>query len=129
MMSRDVEASLSSPEALEILSKDPKETIVVPAFMASAHCDKDLKNCIRPNVTEIPSTKPDLLKGIFKGDVKIFDAEANPGGHGSTRYDAWMEQGPNTIVTIPCLSSDRYEPYVAAQYCNEMPPFQVSCIT
>ena len=126
MLSRDVERSLTSSEALEIMSKDPKQTIVVPAFMASAKCSNDYKNCIRPKASEIPSTKPDLLKGMLRGDVKVFDAETNPGGHGSTRYDAWMEQSTDTIVTIPCLSSDRYEPYVAAQYCHEMPPFQVS---
>lgn len=126
MLSRDVESSLSSPEALAILSKDPKQTIVVPAFMANAHCSDDYKDCIRPKASEIPSTKPELLRGMLKGDVKVFDVETNPGGHGSTRYDVWMEQGPNTIATIPCLSSDRYEPYVAAQYCHEMPPFQES---
>lgn len=75
----------------------------------------------------------------------IFDPY-NYGGHGSTDYQYWFQQlqlqlqqrtesttrttrknkqKKNVLRVIPCLKSQRYEPFVIVRYCREvLPPFQ-----
>lgn len=124
MMSDSVERTLMRESVRSVLSESPKQTIVVPAFQRLAHCDKNNEHCNRPKPSEMPVTKSDLVEGIYSGDVTVFDSQSNPDGHGSTRYNTWMGQRPGSVVSIPCLTSDRYEPYIVAQYCKETPPFQ-----
>ena len=48
----------------------------------------------------------------------------NVGGHGSTKYITWRDQEVGTMVDLPCIKSNRYEPYLVFRYCSELPPFQ-----
>ena len=48
----------------------------------------------------------------------------NFGGHGSTRYKEWLNQNSDELVDIPCVLSNRYEPYLVFRYCEDLPPFQ-----
>ena len=62
----------------------------------------------------------------------MFDP-TNFGGHGSTEYSTWFQQSSVGIVgtknggsvyDLPCIKSNRYEPYVMVRYCDNLPPFQ-----
>ena len=39
-------------------------------------------------------------------------------------YDLWMAQRAGTVAPIPCLRSERYEPYLVVQHCKALPPCQ-----
>uniref|UniRef100_A0A7S2KQ05 Uncharacterized protein n=1 Tax=Leptocylindrus danicus TaxID=163516 RepID=A0A7S2KQ05_9STRA len=69
----------------------------------------------------------DVLKRWRKGSrarqVYMFDP-TNYGGHGSTDYDKFMQCDPGDLYDIPCALSNRYEPYVAVRYCEDLPPYQ-----
>ena len=67
--------------------------------------------------------KEDLVALIGTGAASIFDP-SNEGGHGSTMYRMWQNQETGTLIDLPCITSNRYEPYLALRYCSELPPFQ-----
>ena len=73
----------------------------------------------------MPSNREELIRQLTlqKGAVSAFDP-TNRGGHGSTRYNAWIDQEDGTFVDLGCVKSNRYEPYLAIRRCAEMPPFQ-----
>jgi len=48
----------------------------------------------------------------------------NRGGHGSTLYQNWFAQEEGYLLDLPCVRSNRYEPYMAFRYCQDLPPFQ-----
>lgn len=63
--------------------------------------------------------------------VNVFDW-TNLGGHGTTRYDRWLtvnrrrndDNEDEVMMDINCFRSNRYEPYLAFRYCDNIPPFQ-----
>jgi hypothetical protein len=93
----------------DVLSKDPKQAIVVPAYQLHSKCDnpKDPSSCRKGKVPLMPRTKIQLVHGKNDGTVTMFDPK-NPQGHGSTMYDLWMAQRKGTLTPISCLRSDRY---------------------
>lgn len=64
-----------------------------------------------------------LSDGIKKKRISIFDP-TNRGGHGSTDYTKWIHQSIGSLHDIPCLQSNRYEPFLLIRYCKDLPPFQ-----
>ena len=39
-------------------------------------------------------------------------------------YKEWLLQEDGSLLEIPCLKSNRYEPFVVVRYCRDLPPFQ-----
>ena len=64
-----------------------------------------------------------LSDGIKSKRITIFDP-TNRGGHGSTDYKKWFHQSIGSLYDIPCLQSNRYEPFLLIRYCTDLPPFQ-----
>lgn len=124
-LSSNTDSVLMKKDVKEALSKDPKQAIVIPAYQLHSKCSKpkDLKGCRKEKSDTMPLTKPDLLERIKDGQVTVFDPK-NPRGHGSTMYDLWEAQATGSVAKIPCLKSDRYEPYLVVQHCRELPPCQ-----
>lgn len=124
-LSHGTDAILMKKEVREILSMDPKQALVLPAYQLRYNCKnkKDPLSCRSDKVPLMPKNKLQLLKEFNAGHVTIFDPK-NPQGHGSTLYDLWMAQRSGTVVPIPCLKSERYEPYLVVQHCRELPPCQ-----
>jgi hypothetical protein len=122
------ETLLSQP-VTERLSKDDKLALVVPAFQMKRHCDDQGTTreasilCRLSNMASMPKTKHDILGMVHAMNATAFDP-TNKGGHGSTRYAEWYLQQEGELHDIPCISSNRYEPYVAVRYCRFLPPFQ-----
>ena len=104
-----------------------------------AFCKPD-ENCRDVLVTNMPKNKQELndalkdrilMKWKKKENKRIYDNFAtpflqrvHPTAHNSTNYTAWYNQAPSTMISIPCVNSDMYEPYLALRYCHDMPPFQ-----
>jgi hypothetical protein len=124
-LSHRTDAILMKREVREILSMDSKQALVLPAYQLRYNCKNknDPLSCRSDKVPLVPKTKLQLIKGFNAGNVTIFDPK-NPNGHGSTLYDLWVAQRSGTTVPIPCLKSDRYEPYLVVQHCRELPPCQ-----
>jgi hypothetical protein len=71
----------------------------------------------------MPQLKENLIPMAMNHSVTAFDP-TNYGGHGSTRYEDWLEQDASDLLEIECVKSNRYEPYMVFSYCREVPPFQ-----
>ena len=71
----------------------------------------------------MPKNKDELIALIKKRQASTFDP-TNEGGHGSTRYISWKDQEEGKYLDLPCIRSNRYEPYLVLRYCNDLPPFQ-----
>ena len=66
----------------------------------------------------------DLRPLLDSQDVGVFDLESNWNGHGSTSYKTFLLQNDGELFDLPCINSNRYEPYLAFRYCSDLPPFQ-----
>mmetsp|Transcript_538 Transcript_538/g.507 ORF Transcript_538/g.507 Transcript_538/m.507 type:complete len:303 (-) Transcript_538:59-967(-) len=110
--------------------------IVIPAFQISRVCRKETDDCRNLNIERMPAETIDLLNLLKQHQITSFDP-TNHLGHGSTLYVQWitsqLQQYTQThdienvydgIEPLPCLHSDRYEPYVVIKYCDTLPPFQ-----
>lgn len=86
---------------------DPKQAIVLPAFQLKYKCSSKHEG-----------------SNTACAEVSVFDSSGNPHGHSSTNYDRWMNQSIASLVDIPCIKSERYEPYLVMRRCREMPSYQ-----
>ena len=117
-----VQVDLFSSDATDALAEDHKLAIVLPAFQLFRQC-KEYRECPEANTPVMPRTKEDLFGLVRSRQVSPFDP-TNVGGHGSTRYVEWGAQLPGTVQPIPCVKSNRYEPYLIFRYCDALPPYQ-----
>jgi len=106
----------------ERMASDPKLATVVPVFQINRRC-RGYNDCRDQNIPFMPKRKDALIALIRRREASTFDP-TNEGGHGSTRYIAWKEQEEGSYLDLPCIRSNRYEPYLAVRYCSELPPFQ-----
>jgi hypothetical protein len=116
------ETVVESPDVQDALLDDPKRALVIPAFSLLRQC-VEWKECPDENIPNMPRSLVDLVHGIKKRRVTVFDP-TNKGGHGSTDYKGWFKQEIGSLQDIPCLQSHRYEPFLMIRYCRELPPFQ-----
>ncbi|KAL7525027.1 hypothetical protein ACHAWF_001175 [Thalassiosira exigua] len=123
--SADLHDVLSLPVVRKGLAKDSKLAAVIPAFQLNRLCDEDDDNwdCRRRNIHSMPRDREGLLFLETKRKVSRFDPW-NLEGHGTTRYQTWRDQARGTFVDLPCVKSNRYEPYLTVRWCNALPPFQ-----
>ncbi len=122
--SKDLNESLSRVHVKEILAKNHKLAIVIPAFQLNRSCGVD-ELCDELNVQRMPYDKIELKRLILKGMATIFDP-TNRGGHGTTNYKDWLHEHQHGLLDIPCIKSKRYEPYMVSRFCDVIPPFQDS---
>jgi hypothetical protein len=110
------------PEVRGPLALDPKHTVVVPAFQLNRQC-REYRDCPEENIPQMPQDRQDMLNALIQRNGSPFDP-TNRGGHGSTMYEKWTQQRSGDLLKIPCIRSNRYEPYMAFRYCHDLPPFQ-----
>ena len=144
-VSENLLSMLQSPLLRMIMynNQNDKLAFVIPAFQVQtgiAFCKPEKENCHDVIVKNMPTNKQELnialkdrvlIKWKKKEKKRIYDYFAtpflqrvHPTAHNSTNYTAWYGQAPSTILSIPCVNSDMYEPYLALRYCHDMPPFQ-----
>lgn len=107
------------------LAEDYKLALVVPAFQIRQQCKKKLPEfeCRLDNIKVIPKDVDELISTVLSHKTSAFDP-TNRGGHGSTSYLEWARMNPGDLRDIPCVLSNRYEPYLAVRYCKDYPPYQ-----
>jgi len=120
--SSDLHATLTTQRVRERFASDPKLATVIPVFQLFRRC-REYKDCRGANIPSMPKKKSGLFTLIKKKQASTFDP-TNVGGHGSTKYITWRDQEIGTFVDLPCIKSNRYEPYLAFRYCTDLPPFQ-----
>ena len=106
---------LESPSLRQEFAHDPKLAVVVPAYQLYAHrlCGEH-ENCKEKEQTnDVPGTMEDLRPLLDSEDVGVFDLESNWNGHGSTSYKTFLLQNDGELFDLPCINSNRYEPYLA----------------
>jgi hypothetical protein len=106
----------------EALAADSKRVVVVPAFQLNRQC-REYRECPDENIPKMPQTWQDMIHTMQERRAFPFDP-TNRGGHGSTLYAQWIKQEAGELLDIPCIQSNRYEPYIAFRYCRTLPPFQ-----
>ena len=118
----DLHSILSDENTKERLASDSKLATVLPVFQMNRRC-KEYKDCRSLNIPQMPKDKGELVNLIREKAASTFDP-TNVGGHGSTKYITWRDQKIGTFVDLPCIKSNRYEPYLTVRYCSDLPPFQ-----
>jgi hypothetical protein len=128
--SADLYSIISNQATKERLASDSKLAVVIPVFQMNwLKCqdddDDEIGDCMRrlKKNKDMSLHKEELVALIGTGAASIFDP-SNEGGHGSTMYRMWQNQETGTLIDLPCITSNRYEPYLALRYCSELPPFQ-----
>jgi hypothetical protein len=108
------------------LAESTKHSVIVPAFQLLSQCDNEDEECPEQDIPLMPHTRSKtMISSIDKGDITAFNLKYNPDGHGSTRYDVWMEQEEGEqLLELDCVTSNRYEPYLVVRVCHDLPPFQ-----
>lgn len=95
---------------------------IIPAFAYTRRCLQK-EDCRKDNLHAMPNTQYDLLSMMDKKHIFPFDPY-NPRGQGSTHYSVWKAQETESFHSIDCFKSNRYEPFIAFQYCENFPPYQ-----
>jgi Glycosyl-transferase for dystroglycan len=120
--SSDLHEILDNDIIREKFAQDPKTAMIIPAFSMKRQCVEQ-RDCVELNVPAMPLQCRQMLDAILAKKALQFDP-TNAGGHGSTRYTAWINQRSTTLIPIDCVHSNRYEPYLVFRYCQDLPPFQ-----
>ena len=120
--SESLHSILNIQSVKERMASDAKLATVIPVFQMNRRC-RAYKDCRDDNIPFMPKQKDELINLIKKRQASTFDP-TNEGGHGSTRYISWKDQTEGSYLDLPCIRSNRYEPYLALRYCSELPPFQ-----
>ncbi|KAL3826598.1 hypothetical protein ACHAXA_010523 [Cyclostephanos tholiformis] len=120
--STDLYPILSNETIKDRLASDSKIAAIIPVFQMLRMC-REYRDCREANIPRMPKHKKGLLWLIERHAAFSFDP-TNRGGHGSTKYKTWRKQETATFVDLPCIKSNRYEPYLVLRYCSELPPFQ-----
>ena len=129
--SDDLYSIMSNQATKERLASDSKLAVVIPVFQMNwLECQDDDddevgEDCMRrlKKNEDMSRDKEGVVALIGTGAASIFDP-SNERGHGSTMYRMWQNQETGTLIDLPCITSNRYEPYLALRYCSELPPFQ-----
>ena len=113
---------LTNETITKSLMEDHKLALVIPAFQLFRQCIQWV-DCRENNLPFMPFSLDDLSEMLRNQRGHIFDP-TNRGGHGSTLYKEWRLQEDATLLEIPCLKSNRYEPFIVVRYCRDLAPFQ-----
>mmetsp|Transcript_10473 Transcript_10473/g.15882 ORF Transcript_10473/g.15882 Transcript_10473/m.15882 type:complete len:570 (+) Transcript_10473:224-1933(+) len=120
--SESLHSILNIQSVKERMASDAKLATIIPVFQMNRRC-RAYKDCRDDNIPFMPKRKDELIHLIKKRQASTFDP-TNEGGHGSTKYISWKDQKEGSYLDLPCIRSNRYEPYLALRYCKELPPFQ-----
>ena len=71
----------------------------------------------------MPSDFASLRACLTARDCVVFDGEYNPQGQASTDVKAWRELPAGVTRRVPCITSERYEPFVVLRREARTPPF------
>ena len=103
---------------------DPKDAITIPAFERKVDSDipcETLHDCHKLSAeddTFIPKSMEALRECLKEKECIVFQSDVNWEGHFDTKSTQWLESNhTNSLSTIECFHSQRYEPYVVIPWC------------
>jgi hypothetical protein len=100
-------------------SATPPRALVVPNFQRSGHGCRTAeeptacREAFESGGIAMPRSFAELQACLQSKDCVVFDGEYNPQGQASTDVKAWRALPAGATRRIPCITSERYEPYVA----------------
>ena len=107
----------------------PPLALVVPNFQRSGHGCRNseessaCRTAFINGTISMPQTLDELHGCLRSNNCVVFDGEYNPQGQASTDVRAWKAMKPGSVRRIPCITSDRYEPFVALRKSSLTPLF------
>jgi len=72
----------------------------------------------------VPRTFLELQQCWQQHRCRPFDEFGNPEGHASTNYAAWQRTPASELRPLPCLRSNRYEPYLVLPVASTTPLYE-----
>jgi hypothetical protein len=127
LTSTNLFTTLDTPTIRSKLAESIQHAMVVPAFQLQPQCPSTANDadCPDHHIPLMPKIKDnEMISSLENGTITVFNILQNKDGHGSTRYDVWMNQSSEDWLEIPCVKSNRYEPYLVVRVCRDLPPFQ-----
>lgn len=103
--------------------------LVVPNFQRSGHGCRNAEEAMAcreafdKGEIVMPTTFSALHSCLDAKDCVVFDGEFNPQGQASTDVKAWLQLAPGATRRVPCITSERYEPFVALRRSTTTPTF------
>ena len=103
--------------------------LVVPNFQRSgrgcrtAESANACREAFGRGEIEMPTSFAALRSCLDAGDCGVFDGEYTPQGQASTDVKAWLRLGTGATRRVPCITSERYEPFVSLQRTEATPIF------
>ena len=88
--SMDLPNNLQSPAVQSLLKQSHRYALVLPAFQMQRMC-REWRDCREENLAWMPEYKENLVELLLNRTASAFDP-TNWGGHGSTRYQDWINQ-------------------------------------
>jgi len=118
--------------ARDILAKDFKALVVIPDFDYISKCkdrtrQDEVQSCLRDEWSTVPGTNEEILELLDHPekmphvDRGFQTIRGHNKYHGTTLYRTWAQKNQSTLVSIPCLASRTYEPYVTVRVCQDLP--------
>ena len=108
---------------------DDATALVVPNFQRSGHGCRNAESAAACREAydrreiEMPATFAALRGCMDATDCVVFDGEYNPQGQASTDVASWLALNPGATRRVPCITSERYEPFVALRRSEATPSF------
>lgn len=79
---------------------------------------------VRCTASTTPRNFEELVRCWDATYCSPFDYPANKEGHASTNYPLWRQSSQNIMPSIPCIRSERYEPYLVLAAGRNTPMFE-----
>ena len=117
-----LESIIQNETIRTLLASDYKHALVIPAFEYISKCQSNCSSQAEL-LSKMPRSKNDLIHRLAAGECAVFHNYWPP-AHDTTDYAAWKQQAFGSLVSIPCIKSNHYEPYLIVRKCQELPPFQ-----
>jgi len=119
-----------------VVANDTKAALVMPAFDYVPDCQfqkqkqkqqQEIMACLQAEWDRIPKRHSDLVALLDRKErPRVNRGFQSVHGknkyHGTTMYKTWI-QNQSSIISIPCIKTPTYEPYLAVRVCRDLPKF------
>ena len=117
-----LESIIQNETIRTLLADDYRHALVIPAFEYLPKCQNNCSSNAEL-LSRMPRSKSDLMRLYDTGESAVFH-DYWPPAHDTTDYLTWMQQAYGSLVPIPCIKSNHYEPYLIVRKCQALPLFQ-----
>ena len=94
-----------------------------PGVVSNPSTQAGIDKCVAHFKSSMPTGQGTLLSLIREDKVSVFDPYSRA-AHGTTDTQKWFRQKKNSLRSIECIASARWEPYVVVRLCDTLPGYQ-----